>query len=316
MQDAPIVQVTIQRGAHSLVRYKGREARNVSRRTIFVRIEDVFGHQEWKRGIYPFTSLDGMTKEQLVAAKWLWSRLSERPDAFAPLNKPGKVIGRFELLRRLHQVGANEFNVHRVLGLPRDVRLPAFVRYENLHRGNLTALLDTRSQLDDAIARLLAKGERAEDLIVTEFLDYKDDDGVYRKYGAHIVGERLVPKHLMAGRHWMLKMKTTERRCVGGDELRFVTESPHRALLEPVFAMSGHTWGRIDYSIYKGRLQVWEINDNPEMGTKWKRDLGRRPVHRVFFPQFERALDEVSGQIVQGDPLNLCISAREVLGGS
>ncbi len=312
MKGAPLIQVTLQRGAHSLVRYRGLEARTLQKRVSVVRVEDFAGRLLWPRGVYVFTTLDSMTPAQLRAAKWLWGELSFRPTCFACLNDPSRVIGRYRLLRQLHERGLNNFNVHRLCSLD-SVVFPAFVRYENLHRANLTGLLRSRSELEDAVASLLLSGERQEDLIVTEFLDYRSLDGHYRKWGAHICGSHVLAKHVFVGTQWMMKMKQSRFRLAGAEERAYVTENPHASLLEPVFDAAGCDWARVDYSFYDGRMQVWEVNDNPEFGKKWKHDLGRRATHAVFYRRLEAAVDEVSAGIEEGDPVEIAMSASDVV---
>lgn len=308
MEDAPIVQLTVPNGAHSLVRYRGKEARKVQSRVSVLQMGEVLDRTSWPRGVYVFTSLDGMNATQLGAARWLWNRLSSQPNCFACLNDPSRVIGRYKLLRRLHEQGMNDFNVHLLSALG-DVRFPAFVRYEHLHRANLTGLLHSRDELEDAVAALLLRGERATELIVTEWLDYRSDDGHYRKWGAHIVGSSVIAKHVMVGTQWMMKMKHSKIRLAGAEEREYVVANPHVAMLEPVFDLSGCDWARVDYSFYRGRMQVWEVNDNPEFGKKWKHDLGRRATHAVFYRRLESALDSVSAGIEAGDAATFEIPA-------
>jgi hypothetical protein len=287
-----------------MTRYRGPEARTVQRRVRVLKIEDLWGRTRWERGVYAFTTLDSMTRAQRAAATWIWSELAARPAAFACLNDPSRVLHRFPFLRALHEQGLNDFNVHRLDDLGR-VRFPAFVRYENLHRANLTGIVRTRDELEDAVAGLLLRGERADELIVTEFLDYRSEDGLYRKWGAHVCGSRVLAKHVFVGTDWMLKMKHSRRRLVGGEEREYVRANPHAATLEPVFELSGCTWARVDYSFWKGRMQVWEMNDNPEFGKKWKHDLGRRPAHAVFYRGLEAALEEVSAPLEPGEAVEI-----------
>jgi hypothetical protein len=255
-----------------------------------------------------------MEPAQMNLAVALYGELKRRPEACIVLNEPGSTLGRFALLKKLRGMGINDFDVHRVTSLPTDIRFPAFVRYERFHRANLTDLVHTRAELDDVLARLLVGGEVAEELLVVEWLDYRDDDGNYRKWGAHKIGPHVFGKHLMAGPHWMVKRKTTEQGAVGTDEMPYVKEFPHHAQLEPVWEVSGHEWARMDYSFYKGRLQVWEINDNPEMGTKWKRDFGRKHIGRQAFASFDRALDVVAKGVQPGPPMEFRVTAQDALG--
>ena len=144
-------------------------------------------------------------------------------------------------------------------------------------------------------------------VVVVEWLDYKDADGNYRKWGAQKIGRHVFGKHLMAGPHWMVKRKTTTRAAVGKDEQPYVSDFPHAEALAPVWEIGGHDWARIDYSFHKGRLQVWEINDNPEMGTKWKRDFGRKRIGETVFANFDRALQDVARNVEAGSPMEFSI---------
>ena len=47
------------------------------------------------------------------------------------------------------------------------------------------------------------------------------------------------------------------------EERAFVAENPHNDQLQEVFELANIQYGRIDYAVVDGRLQVWEINTNP-----------------------------------------------------
>src|SRR5690349_4831580 len=132
-----------------MVRYRGVEAREIQSRVSVMQIHEALERRSWPRGVYIFTTVDSMSPGQLAAARSLWSFLKSKPDCFACLNDPSRIIGRYRLLRALHEQGLNDFNVHRVNELDA-VRFPAFVRYENLHRANLTGLVSSRDELEDA----------------------------------------------------------------------------------------------------------------------------------------------------------------------
>jgi hypothetical protein len=309
----PLVHLSLARGSFTCTRNCAPYWRHLRDRTSVVLYEEMLGRDEWPRGVYLFTGTDGMEPAQKSLATALHRLLSPMRDSCAVLNDPERTLGRYELLKALRRHGINDFDVHRVASLPGDVQLPAFVRYERYHRANLTGLLRSRSELDDALARLLLRGEREEELLVVEWLDCADENGTVRKWGAQKIGGHVFGKHLMAGPYWMVKRKTTDPRAVGRDELPYVTEFPHHRVLEPVWEISGHEWARVDYSFWRGRLQVWEINDNPEMGTKWRRDLGRKEVGRRVFSNFDRALDAVAAAVQPGPPIRLSLTPNDVL---
>jgi hypothetical protein len=310
MTDPPLIHLALQRGSFTCTRYCAHYWRRLKNRTTVQLYETAHRRGLWPRGVYLFTCTDGMEPAQMALAKAMYAELSMRASECAVLNEPGRVLGRYALLKALRAKEINDFDVFRLDEIPSDLKFPVFVRYERFHRANLTGLIGTRAELDDAIAGLLANGERAEELIVVEWLDYKDDDGNYRKWGAQKIGHHVFGKHLMAGPHWMVKRKTTTRAAVGADELPYVSAFPHAGALAPVWEVSGHEWARIDYSFYQGRLQVWEINDNPEMGTKWKRDFGRGQVGRAVFANFDRAFDEVARAIEPGPPMALSFGSH------
>jgi hypothetical protein len=312
MQSPPLIHLTLERGSFTCTRYCASYWRHLRDRTTVQLYETARSRTHWPRGVYLFTGTDGMEPAQMEVALDLYRRLKARPSECAVLNDPSRLLGRYGLLKALRSKGINDFDVFRLDEIPADLRFPVFVRYERFHRANLTGLIRSRSELDDSLARLLQRGESAQELIVVEWVDYKDGDGNYRKWGAQKIGRHVFGKHLMAGPHWMVKRKTTTRSAVGKDELPYVSDFPHQRILEPVWEIGGHDWARIDYSFYNGRLQVWEINDNPEMGTKWKRDFGRKRIGATVFANFDRALDDVAQEVVGGAPMEFAIGARNV----
>lgn len=65
----------------------------------------------------------------------------------------------------------------------------------------------------------------------------------------------------------------------------YARTNPDRERVAPLFELAKVDYGRIDFSIHQGRIQVWEINDNPEFVTypftsqsryeMWARELSR-----------------------------------------
>jgi D-alanine-D-alanine ligase-like ATP-grasp enzyme len=60
--------------------------------------------------------------------------------------------------------------------------------------------------------------------------------------------------------------------------------------------MAGIEYGRVDYTVHDGRLQIWEINTNPTIGCSSVSDPAslRQPVHRHFLEEFRMALQELN----------------------
>src|SRR5262249_42856670 len=134
------------------------------------------------------------------------------------------------------------------------------------HNGSQTALLPDVRSLERALTELLLRGYRRTDLLIVEFCDVRSPDGLYRKYSAFRVGDRLLPRHLHVSDSWVCKARTclvTEETV--DEERRYFEDRPHDVGLWDVFRIANIEFGRIDYSIIDGVPQVWEINTNPAL---------------------------------------------------
>ena len=158
---------------------------------------------------------------------------------------------------------------------------------------------------------LRLRGHRLRDLLVVEFCDTADANGLYRKYAAFKVGNAIVPAHMMAGDRWMIKASGDQPTVELAEEgLRYVEENPHEEWLRKVFTIAGADYGRIDYGVLNGRPQVWEVNLNPTVGRapgKPARDLpeevaalrdrAREGVHERLRAAFV-GLDQPQGETI------------------
>jgi hypothetical protein len=222
---------------------------------------------------------------------------------------------RYELLRMLRSRGSNHFDVWRVGEPKEDPRFPVFVRGENDHRGSRTPLLHTPEELEAALAELRARGESDANLVV-EFLDTADQEGTYRKYAAFVVGERVLARHLYVSDEWMLKSAKRKDAETLREEQEYVTKNPHADVIREIAAAANISYGRVDYSLLDGSVQVWEINTNPMIAGRWvpqsvsapQRSTASKIVGRLIRPaarrfprvraarESRRRIEEVPGQ--------------------
>lgn len=251
------------------------------------------------RGTYILAAIDQLTGSSAELLRRRHAELSGRA-GYRFLNHPVQTLRRFDLLVELHKRGLNR---HRVLRIGDDLsRLcyPAFVRSETRHTGARTGLIRSERALLAAVTDLVLAGYAPDDLMVVEFSPTAHEDGLFRKYSAFIVGDRIIPRSLARGTDWMLKHASGEAtEAMAREELNFVTENPHREQLEEIFALAGVGYGRIDYALLDGRVQTWEINLKPTIGRGSRPSSGRSdPVmeplrHRtkeIFYRGFEAAL--------------------------
>lgn len=273
-----IVHLATARGANAVTKHLWYRP-SLNSRVQSVRYEDVLAKREWARGVYLFTDSERMTGPQKSYASWLHDRLSERPDAFCVLNHPVRHTSRFDLLRRLYLDGVNAFNVHRITEIE-DARYPLFLRYEDRHIGSSTPLLRSRAEVDDWVMRLAAEGEELDRLIAVEFVDTADAAGHYRKYGAFRIGPHIVPRHMFVSTHWEVKIDTNNLSAFRRrEEYAYLRENSYSDQVMRAFDTAGLEYGRIDFAVIDGKIQVWEVNDNPQMTSSlaryWKGRLGR-----------------------------------------
>ena len=77
------------------------------------------------------------------------------------------------------------------------LNFPLIVRHAGTHTGRIVGRLGSAEELDAAVA---GPGE----FIMTEFVDFRSADGLYRKYRVFFFGGRRVFKHLIAADSWSI----------------------------------------------------------------------------------------------------------------
>ncbi len=227
--------------------------------------ETLFHRRQAQPGVYIFSDLERLTPLERRLAAGLFQALDQSGPNFLPLNHPGRALTRFPLLTTLAAAGINSFRAYRVVD-PRRLRYPVFLRIERAHAGSLTGLLRGPGDLALALLRLarhplpLRAG-----LLVVEFQDTRDAAGLFRKYSAIRIGQALIPRHALVSRDWVLRKPDIVDATTVTDEQAFVRDFPHRDQVMNVFRLARIDYGRIDYSVHRDRIAVWEINTNPEI---------------------------------------------------
>jgi hypothetical protein len=210
-------------------------------------------------GAWIFTDIERLRADEFQAAAELAARLSTDPTRWRVLNDPRRVKLRHALLRELSNAGINGFRAFRLPELPDDARYPLFLRGENDHQGAVTGLLQDKQQLLEACRNLPDKDQ----LLAVEYLTYNRPDGLFVKYSMMCVGDALVPRHLLFSNEWVVKDPDKLDEQLMLEEDQFVKDPPHRPAVQDIFRRAGIDYGRIDYTVADGRIQVFEINTNP-----------------------------------------------------
>lgn len=287
-------------GSFSIRYYLEEEGRDLADRMRVVTYDELFDMRSLPLGTYVFTGTDELAQPERAFVSALWDRLRVASPSIRLINHPNRTLSRYQLLRSMYDRGLNEHRAFRAsriafgsssttsrddersrplhnesVSSPSDdpivaadmIRYPVFVRFANRHEGSLTPLLASPDELARGLASLLATRVRLDELLVIEFSDTGDAHGVFRKYSAYRVGDRVMPRCLECSREWMVKW---EYRILDDERSReescYLETNPHEAWIRDVFESAHIEYGRIDYGVLDGTPQVWEINTNPTIG--------------------------------------------------
>jgi hypothetical protein len=284
--------------------------------------EEIFARRALPVGAYIFSAIDQLmpTATELVAR--CRSELARVAPGIVLLNDPLAVRRRGALLHAAFETGRNQFRVTRAGAFVRRHRFPVFVRCEREHTGSLTPLLWSRWRLDSALLAACARGYRLRDLLVVEYCHTADQAGIFRKYSAYVVGDRVVPRSLVLSREWVTKdhdrLFTAE---AAHEEFAYVTTNPHEGWLRETFRLARTAYGRVDYGVLDGRPQLWEVNLNPTIGRRARapadshRTESQRkplaPARTHFYLSFRSALESLDGSEDPQRTIPVPISASE-----
>ena len=262
--------------------------------------EELAGIKRLPFGTYIFSDLERLSAEHLRLAAEVREQLARATPQPRLLNHPLRTMRRYELLSKLYELKMNSFRVTRASDGNSPHRFPVFIRDENEHGGSRTDLLRSEHELSVALKKLERRGHKANELLIVEFCDTSDSNGVFRKYSAFIIGGRIVPRHLIFSSKWVLKTADLGTEDMLQEERRYMEENPDEEWLKKVFALASVDYGRIDYSLRDGQPQIWEINTNPMVLMRPK---DYEPIHhpgqeffaRLILPLFRLIDTEQNG---------------------
>ncbi|WFR94882.1 tetratricopeptide repeat protein [Rhizobium tumorigenes] len=187
--------------------------------------------------------------------------------------------------------------------------LPVIVRHATTHGGEMMELVDSPDALLDFAEEA---GERM--LYLTDYVDYRSADGLFRKYRFLFVGEEILPYHLAIGDGWKVHHASTRMGDVEWmrtEEQAFLADPASifgvsgMAALETIRRQIGLDYCGIDCALdAEGRVVVFEVNasmlihsDNP--GFEYK-----TPYVLAIKAAFERLLEQRASEyrVMTGRP--------------
>jgi hypothetical protein len=221
-------------------------------------------------GNYIFTDIERLTPWELRVLAESYGVLAG-DGRCRVLNNPARVMTRYELLRNLRVEGINDFDVIRADERRWPEKYPVFVRHEQDHGRPLSVdLWKNREELEAALERARAQGTPLRGLLVVGYAAAPFDGSWFRKFNTFRVGDAVFAHHVVIEDNWVVKygqqnVKFPEEYKV--HEQKFVLENWHADALRRAFVIAGIEYGRADFGIIGGRVQVYEINTNPHVSA-------------------------------------------------
>lgn len=224
-----------------------------------------FSRRRLKQATYIFSDFDRLSFWQLELAAHFYRQL--KAAGWRVLNDPARALHRLELLQRLKSKGLNSFSAWTASAAENVDRFPVFVRTQSAHRGNLTDLLHTPEQLSQAIDALTEQGYPIHDLMISEYCAEPNAEGVFRKLSVYRVGDQFVSAPSVYEKQWTAKLG--DIGVAGGDgyraDLEDIQSGRFCPMLEPYFEAANIEYGRADFGLVNGKVEVYEINTNPSI---------------------------------------------------
>ncbi|MBP9855318.1 MAG: hypothetical protein KBD53_10680 [Candidatus Omnitrophica bacterium] len=284
--------LSTKKNRHPIDQYLALWGRIQARNILPVTYESFIKKKFFPAGLYIYSDIEllqGSLREEVIR---IHQKLSGENKHYRFLNNPSVTLSRYPLLKNLYDIGLNSFNVYPLNENYSNARFPVFLRKANDHRGPQTQLLNSVMETEETLAELRHKNENLEDWMVTEYCHVAGQDGIFRKYAAFIVGETIIPRHVLFGTDWVQKYPKNMQELFLSEEIDFFLLNPYENELRRIFKAAGIQYGRIDFGILDGKIETWEINTNPMIISHSSlTGNGHKNIHKLFFDKFSSVLN-------------------------
>ncbi len=226
----------------------------------------LFRAKKLPHATWVFTDFDRLSAWELELAAHVYREL--KSSGMRVLNDPALAVGRFDLLTSLRQLGRNGFSVWRAAQQDAVNRFPVFLRTEAAHRGPITDLIPDALALGRAVEKALSDGYPLRDLMIVEYCAQPLPSGIFRKRAAFRIGDRLISTLAVHDTNWSAKHGKlgVADESLYREEWESFERCQHERELKDAFDTARLAYGRVDYSLVDGKVQVYEINSNPTIG--------------------------------------------------
>jgi hypothetical protein len=239
--------------------------RELFRRITLLSYEKLFSLPELPLGSYVFADLERLTVNETERAALCWNALVAAGPTVRLFNHPSASMRRYELLRYLYQEGINHYDAQRLTEPFRLQHFPVFIRAEDSHfEEDMGPLLCCQAELEKASADLLAAGKSRENKLIVEYIDVRDSSGSFHYFTACLAAGEIIFMGYSQSQHWVVKTLGNAPDRQDALQPYIVAHGP---MLKHIFQLARIDYGRIDYALVDGKIQVFEINTNPTIGS-------------------------------------------------
>lgn len=217
------------------------------------------------KGCYVFTDRERMDPWELRLYGALFRHINEAGPAYRAINDPAKMADRQALLRALFSAGLNDFDVYRLTERRRPRRWPVFLRREFDHKKPLTRLIRNDKEFDAALLALDRHGEPEDGVLVVEYCAEPVMGKLFRKLSAYRLGEEMVFFNTVHEENWLVKYGSLNSAtdALYEEEQAMIRDNAFADELWRAFEVGHIDYGRADFGLVNGRVQIYEINTNP-----------------------------------------------------
>lgn len=240
-------------------------------------------------GVYILSDHELLSHDERERLEEVADSLRSAPIASMVLNHPRTVLPRIDMLKAQHAAGFNDFTAYRLGEDLSGARLPSFVRWADDHAKPRTELLYDAEAVRAAMEHLVAQEPgRADKVFAAEYCAEPTLDGNFVVFGAFRVGTTVFPAEWMATADWKQSVINHPMEDWVKGTRAYFFDFPHAIELDRAFKVAGVDYGRADYALVRGRVQVYEINTNPRTSRSMGKDLA--DVTATFTNRLDAAL--------------------------
>lgn len=223
--------------------------------------DDLPGRMFLPAATYVFSGLERLGVAGRALAAEVWRQLGDNGCSLR-VNDPRRVPRRGELLAQLCDSGQNHFRVFSAGADLSPLRYPALLQSVGDGTRGFYEVVENATTLRYAIWKALLLGYSKRELLVVERGHTGDPHGVFRRYTADVVGERVFARDLRHSFDPDFGGVAADEPCFRRERDDFLASNPHREALLKIFREACIEFGSVDYSLDGDQIQVWEMRCN------------------------------------------------------